>query len=76
MSKSRILAMRLEDICPKKYIEDCTLDELINDTNVAFEIIGYSPTDLNKSVEEIYSNTRESAVPLWEFVYDVWSVDS
>ena len=36
MSKSRILAMRLEDICPKKSIEDCTLDELIKDTNVAF----------------------------------------
>lgn len=75
MSKSRILAMRLEDICPKKSIEDCTLDELIKDTNVAFEIIGYSPVDLNKSVEEVYLNARES-VPLWKFIYDVWSVDS
>ena len=76
MSKSRILAMRLEDICPKKSIEDCTLDELIKDTNVAFEIIDYSPVDLNKSVEEVYLNARESAVPLWKFIYDVWSVDS
>lgn len=75
MSNSRILAMRLEDICPKKYIEDCTLEELINDTNVAFEIIGYSPSNLNKSVEEVYLNARES-VPLWEFIYNVWSVDS
>ena len=76
MSNSRILAMRLEDICPKKSIEDCTLDELIKDTNVAFEIIGYSPADLNKSVEEVYLNARESAVPLWKFIYDVWSMDS
>ena len=75
MSKSRILAMRLEDICPKKYIEDCTLDELIKDTNVAFEIIGYSPINLNKSVEEVYLNARESVL-LWEFIYNVWSVDS
>lgn len=75
MSNSRILAMRLEDICPKKYIEDCSLEELIKDTNVAFEIIGYSPADLNKSVEEVYLNARES-VPLWKFIYDVWSVDS
>ena len=75
MSKSRILAMRLEEICPKKYIENCTLDELIKDTNVAFEIIGYSPVDLDKSVEEVYLNARES-VPLWKFIYDVWSVDS
>lgn len=75
MSNSRILAMGLEDICPEKYIEDCTLDELIKDTNVAFEIIGYSPSNLNKSVEEVYLNARES-VPLWEFIYDVWSVDS
>ena len=71
MSKSRILAMRLEDICPKKYIEDCTLDELIKDTNVAFEIIGYSPVDLNKSVEEVY--LKYESVPLWKFIYDVWS---
>lgn len=74
MSKSRILAMRLEDICPKKSIEDCTLDELIKDTNVAFEIIGYSPVDLNKSVEEVY--LKYESVPLWKFIYDVWSVDS
>ena len=75
MSNSRILAMRLEDICPEKYIGDCTLDELIKDTNVAFEIIGYTPVDLDKSVEEVYLNARES-VPLWKFIYDVWSVDS
>ena len=74
MSKSRILAMRLEDICPKKSIEDCTLDELIKDTNVAFEIIGYSPVDLNKSVEEVYLNCESGL--LWKFIYDVWSVDS
>lgn len=74
MSKSRILAMRLEDICPKKSIEDCTLDELIKDTNVAFEIIGYSPIDLNKSVEKVYLNCESG--PLWKFIYDVWSVDS
>ena len=74
MSKSRILAMRLEDICPKKSIEDCTLDELIKDTNVAFEIIGYSPVDLNKSVEEVY--LKYESAPLWKFIYDVWSVDS
>lgn len=74
MSKSRILAMRLEDICPKKSIEDCTLEELIKDTNVAFEIIGYSPIDLNKSVEEVYLNCESG--PLWKFIYDVWSVDS
>lgn len=74
MSKSRILAMRLEDICPKKSIEDCTLDELIKDTNVAFEIIGYSPVDLNKSVEKVY--LKHESAPLWKFIYDVWSVDS
>ena len=74
MSKSRILAMRLEDICPKKSIEDCTLDELIKDTNVAFQIIGYSPVDLNKSVEEVYLNCESGS--LWKFIYDVWSVDS
>ena len=64
---------RLEEICPVKDTREMSEDELINDCNVAFKIIGYSPKNLKDSVHSVLENQE---IPiLYEFVFQVWLHD-
>lgn len=64
---------RLEEVCPTKNTENMTFNELVNDCNVAFKIIGYDPKNLEKSVKDVFENYN---IPiLFEFIYQVWLND-
>ena len=65
---------RLEEICPLKNTDTMTLDELIHDSNIAFQIIGYKPKNLEKSVKYVFENCDLTA--LYEFIYRVWKYDA
>ena len=65
---------RLEEICPLKNTDEMTLDELIHDSNIAFQIIGYTPKNLEKSVKFVFEN--RDLPSLYEFVYEVWLNDN
>ena len=69
-----IVKGRLEEICPFKNTDEMTLDDLVKDCNVAFQIIGYKPKNLEKSVRFVFEN-RDLTL-LYEFVYEVWLNDN
>lgn len=65
---------RLEEICPMKNTENMSVDELIHDCNIAFQIIGFKPKNLEKTVKDVYLNND---IPLlFEFVFEVWKNDA
>ena len=68
-----IIYNRLRDICPDINVMDLSISEVEKECHVGFEIIGYKPQNLSKSVEEVYVN--EDIESLWEFIYHVWEVD-
>lgn len=68
-----IVRDRLKEICPDENIKDLSISEIKEDCNVAFKIIGYTPRNLDKTVEEIYVN--EDIEPLYEFIFKVWEAD-
>ena len=70
---NKIVSDRLREICPDKNVCDMSISEVEEDCYIAFEIIGYTPRNLGKSVEEIYVN--EDIEPLWRFIYRVWEAD-
>lgn len=69
-----IVFTRLKEICPTKNVESMSYSELVNDTNVAFKIIGYVPKDLESNVRNIFIN--ENHVNLYDFIFDVWWLDN
>ena len=70
---SEIIFNRFVDICPKKKIEDMTDDEILKAVNVAFEIIGYKPINLEEAMDFI--NKTANVEYLSEYVYFVWEAD-
>lgn len=65
---------RFKEIVPVKRLDEMTPSEIDESINIAFKIIGYSPNNLKKSLEEaIYES---EAVSLFQFIYDVYEVDS
>ena len=70
---SEIIRDRLNDVCPVKKINEMTSDELLKAVNVAFEVIGYNPIDLEEAMD--YINKTSNAEMLSEYVYFVWEAD-
>ena len=65
---------RFRDVVPVQRLDELSSDEVIRDCNIAFKIIGYTPKNLEKSVEKAWETS--TALSLFEFIYDVWEVDN
>lgn len=69
-----IVYSRLEEVCPPQNTHEMSDDELVRACNVAFQIIGYNPNNLQDSVSKILE--RDEYPPLlFEFVFEVWKND-
>lgn len=65
---------RFKEIVPVKRLDEMTPSEIDKSIDVAFQIIGYTPKNLEKSLEvAIYES---EATSLFQFIYDVYEVDS
>ena len=73
MSMDKIVFNRFKEICPDEDMTEKSLNDLINDTNVAFKIIGYNPVNLDESVKKTYLNNDFEN--LYEFIFEVWRMD-
>ena len=71
---SRIVYERLREICPLKRINEMSPDEVDKSVNIAFKLIGYTPNNLNKAMDR--ANAKSDSRLLYEFIYDVWRLDS
>lgn len=73
----QIVRDRLLEICPEKNLENLSREDLKNDTNVAFKIIGYEPVDLGTNVSTVADElcNGKSFDSLAEFIYEVWRID-
>lgn len=67
-----IVRKRIQEVSPDKLVDDMTLSELEHDCRIAFEIIGYSPKNLSKTVRIVYESDIHK---LSDFIYDVWGLD-
>ena len=65
---------RFKEVVPVERLDDLSYDEVKKDCNVAFKIIGYSPKNLDTSIEKAWESS--TALSLFEFIYDVYEVDS
>ena len=70
---SEIIRDRLNEVCPVERIENMTDDDILRAVNVAFEIIGYNPINLEEAME--YINNTSNAGMLSEYIYEVWEAD-
>lgn len=67
-----IVRDRIREVSPDKLVDDMTLSELEHDCHIAFEIIGYSPRNLSKTVRNVYESDIHK---LSDFIYEVWRLD-
>ena len=65
---------RFKEIIPVKRLDEMTGTEILKSCKIAFEIIGYSPNNLEESVSK--AEESSTALSLFEFIYDVYEVDS
>lgn len=65
---------RFHEITPSKNLREIDLDDVFKSCRTAFEIIGYSPVNLDSSIEQAWSYS--SAETLCEFICDVYEVDT
>lgn len=66
---------RIYEIAPKKDISNFSVDQLVKECNVAFQIIGYEPKNLENSVREVFkSSHKPSGLP--DFIISVWLIDN
>lgn len=64
---------RFAQIVPVQRLDELSAEEVSNSCNVAFKIIGYTPKNLEKSIEKAWESS--TALSLFEFIYDVYEVD-
>lgn len=65
---------RFKEVIPVKRLDEMDVADVFTSCKVAFEIIGYSATDLDGSVEQAWAYS--SAESLFEFICDVYEVDT
>ena len=70
---SEIIRDRLNDVCPVERIEDMTDEDILRAVNVAFDIIGYNPINLEEAME--YINNTSNVEMLSDYIYEVWEAD-
>jgi len=66
---------RIYEIVPKKDIADFDVDQLAKECNVAFQIIGYNPKNLENSVNEVFKSSHKP-LELPDFILSVWLIDN
>lgn len=74
MTDSVIVRDRLKEVCPVYELKDKDIDDVEVDVRVAFHIIGYNPQNFSESFRKAWETS--DATLLWEFVYDIWRMDS
>lgn len=67
-----VVRKRIQEVSPDKLVDDMTLSELEHDCRIAFEIIGYTPKNLSKTVKDVYELDIHD---LSDFIYEVWRFD-
>lgn len=65
---------RFKEIVPVKRLDEMTGTEVLKSCKIAFEIVGYTPKNLEESVDISWETS--TALSLFEFIYDVYEVDS
>lgn len=65
---------RFKEIVPVERLDNLSPVEVKRDINIAFQIIGYSPKNLDESMSKAWETS--TALSLFEFIYDVYEVDS
>ena len=66
---------RLRDVVPSRTLSQLDLDEAQTSCIVAFEVIGYSPENLEKSFEKVLKSSSDFH-ELSDFIYSVYKEDS
>ena len=69
-----MIKARFMEICPAEKVADMTPDDVDVAVNVAFKIIGYSPKNLKGAIDR--ANAVSESEWLYQFIYDVWRLDS
>jgi len=64
---------RLEEIVPKRKLEDMDVIEVETSCKVAFQIIGYKLKAFDKSFQKAWKHSV--ATMLFEFIFDVYQED-
>ena len=72
--ESEIVLARFEDVCPDQSIDNMSLKGLEDDVRVAFEIIGYQPHNLQKSVAKAVDKLNNTG-KLYQVCYHAWRLD-
>ena len=71
---SKMVYTRLMEICPAEKVADMSPDNVDTAVNVAFKIIGYTPKNLGGAIDR--ANAKSKSKWLYQFIYDVWRLDS
>lgn len=71
---SKVVYTRLMEICPAEKVADMSPDDVDTAVNVAFKIIGYTPKNLGGAIDR--ANAVSKSEWLYEFIFDVWRLDS
>lgn len=69
-----IVRERFREICPNIEIKDMTRIQVEESCKVAFKIIGYFPQNFDTVFDETWGN--HDLEYLYQFVYEVWRLDS
>ena len=64
---------RFKDVVPVMRLDEMDAVEVGKSCKTAFSIIGYSPKNLDESIEKAWESS--TALSLFEFIYDVYEVD-
>ena len=65
---------RFKEVIPVERLDELSTIEVERCCKTAFSIIGYSPIDLEKSIEKAWEFS--TALSLFEFICDVYEVDT
>ena len=69
---SDVLA-RFREICPPTNVDELTPNQVKKDCKIAFDIIGYHPSNFKESFNTAWENS--DAIRLPDFVFDVFIID-
>ena len=73
MNYKQMVYDRFSEIVPVENLENLDILEVKKSLKIAWEIIGYSPKNLEKSFKKVWENSE--ATSLFEFIYEVWEED-
>lgn len=69
-TESEIVKHRLNEICPKKSLEEMDIIEVKKAVRIAFEIVGYLPENFDDDFSKTWGSSEVET--LGEFAYEVW----